>query len=130
MKLTSFGWPANTPMRIQSQIKMNGQLSRSIREFKGIKQGHIKLSDHYKTYINPLLDTVDSASLVGPVNVGHSACADDEYLISDCQYKLQCLLDIAEYYGAAKTKVKVIGSEIDMQCGPMDHGWSNSESLS
>ena len=110
----------------QTQIKMNGQLSRSIREFRGVKQGHIKSSDHYKTYINPLLDTVDRATLgvwVGPVNVGHSACADDEYQMSDCQHKLQCLLDIAEYYGkmyrvtygAAKTKVTVIGSEIDMQ---------------
>ena len=43
--------------------------------------------------------------------------------ITDCQHKLQCLLNIAEYYGkmyrvtygAAKTKMTVIGSEIDMQ---------------
>ena len=76
-------------------------------------------------YTNPLLDTVDSADLgvwPGPVNVGSSACANDEYLMSDSQTKLQALLDIAAFYGsmyrvtygAAKTKVTVVGSEIDM----------------
>ena len=110
----------------QTQIKMNGQLSRNIIEKRGVKQGHIKSSDNYKIYINPLLDTVDSACLgvwVGPINVGSSACADDEYLMSDSQSKLQALLDIAAFYGkmyrvtygAAKTKVTVVGSEIDMQ---------------
>ena len=110
----------------RTQIKMNGQLSRSISEQTGVKQGHIKSSDHYKIYINPLLDTVDSAKLgvwIGPINVGDSACADDEYLMSDSQTKLQALLDIAQFYGdmylvtygAAKTKVTVIGSDIDMR---------------
>ena len=48
------------------------------------------------------MDTVDSAQLgvwVGPINIGDSACADDEYLMSDSQAKLQTLLEIAEYYG-------------------------------
>ena len=69
---------------------------------------------------------MDSANLgvwLGPVNVGSSACADDKYLISDSQTKLQALLDIAQYYGnmyrvtygPAKTKVTVVGSELDMQ---------------
>ena len=104
---------------------MKGQLSRNFSEYLGVKQGHIKSSDNYKIYINPLLDTVDSANLgvwLGPVNVGSSACADDEYLMSDSQTKLQALLDIAAFYGsmyrviygAAKTKVTVVGSEIDM----------------
>ena len=51
-------------------------------------------------YINPLLDMIDSANLgvwLGPVNVGSSACADDEYLITDSQSKLQSLLDIAAF---------------------------------
>ena len=109
----------------QTQIKMKGQLSRNFGENLGVKQGNIKSSDNYKIYINPLLDTVDSASLgvwLGPVNVGNSACADDEYLITDSQSKLQVLLDIAAFYGkmyrvtygASKTKVTVIGSEVDM----------------
>ena len=105
---------------------MNGHLSRNFEETLGVKQGHIKSSDDYKIYINPLLDTVDSANLgiwLGPVNVGSSACADDEYLISDSQSKLQALLDIAAHYGdmyrvtygPGKTKVTVIGSDIDMR---------------
>ena len=47
----------------------------------------------------------------------------DEYLITDSQSKLQSLLDIAAFYGkmyrvtygAAKTKVTVVGSAADMQ---------------
>ena len=67
----------------QTKIKMKGKVSRGFTESLGVKQGNIKSSDNYKIYINPLLDTVDSANLgvwVGPVNVGSSACADDEYL--------------------------------------------------
>ena len=52
-----------------------------------------------------------------------SACADDEYLMSDSQTKLQALLGIAEYYGrmykvkygASKTKITVVGSEQDIR---------------
>ena len=105
---------------------MKEKVSRGFTESLGVKQGNIKSSDNYKIYINPLLDTVDSANLgvwVGPINVGSSACADDEYLMSDSQTKLQALLDIAEYYGrmfkvkygASKTKVTVVGSDQDMR---------------
>ena len=110
----------------QTQIKYQGKLSRNITEYTGVKQGNIRSSDHYKIYLSSLLDTVDSANLgvsIGPVNVGQSACADDELLITDSQTKLQALLDIAEHYGvlfhskygASKTKITIIGSEIDQQ---------------
>ena len=110
----------------KTSIKMNGQLSRCFKETLGVKQGFIKSSDDYKIYINPLLDSIDGANLgiwIGPVNVGNSACADDEYLITDSQSKLQAQLDIAEHYGkmyrvtygAAKTKVTVIGCTQDME---------------
>ena len=105
---------------------MNGYLSRSIEEFTGCKQGNIKSSDHYKIYIGPLLEAIESAALgvwIGPINVSQSACADDEYLLTDSQTKLQAMLGIAEFYGkkydvtygASKTKITVIGSEIDMK---------------
>ena len=64
-----------------------------------MKQGRNKSSDHYKIYIAPLLDTLDDADLgvwVGPVNVAVSGVADDVYIMSDNQTKLQSLLDIAE----------------------------------
>ena len=52
-----------------------------------------------------------------------SGVADDVYLMSDKQTKLQAQLDIAAHYGkmyrikygAAKTKVTVVGSEIDQK---------------
>ena len=55
------------------------------------------------------------------INVGVSGVADDVYLMSDRQTKLQAQLEIASHYGkmyrikycAAKTKVTVVGSEID-----------------
>ena len=90
-----------------------------------MKQGHIKSSDNYKIYNNPLLDMLDSASLgvqIGPeLNSGFCACADDVFLMTDTQSKLQSMLDIANFYGvmykvtfgAAKTKITIVGSELD-----------------
>ena len=109
-----------------TRIKMNGMLSRSIEESLGVKQGRNKSSDHYKVYIAPLLDTLDTSNLgvwIGNINVGVSGVADDVYLMSDKQTKLQSQMDIASHYGkmyrikygASKTKVTVIGSEIDIQ---------------
>ena len=110
----------------KSQKKMKGKLSDIVEEEKGVKQGQIKSSDHYKVYVNPLLDMVDRSKLgvwIGPVNVSQSACADDEFLMTDTQSKLQALLEIAEFYGhsyrvvygAEKTKITVIGSSIDQE---------------
>ena len=58
---------------------------------------------------------------IGPINVSSADCADDVYLIADNQIRLQCQLDIASHYGlryrikygASKTKITVVGSEID-----------------
>ena len=47
----------------KTQIKLNGQLSRSISEQAGVKQGNIKSSDHFKIYINSLLDTIEYSQL-------------------------------------------------------------------
>ena len=109
-----------------TQIKMHGNLSRSFAESAGVKQGNCKSSDHYKIYVNPLLNMIDQSQLgiwIGPINVAQSACADDEYLMTDSQHKLQILLDVADHYGklynvtygAAKTKVTIIGSTVDRQ---------------
>jgi hypothetical protein len=108
-----------------SKIKMNGKLSSEFEEKLGVKQGHINSSDHYKIYINPALETLDESNLgvwIGPVNVSGTGVADDLYLTSDSQSKLQAQLDIAAHYGerykitygASKTKITVVGSQIDM----------------
>ena len=102
-----------------TRIKMNGQLSRSIEETLGVKQGRNKSGDHYKIYIAPMLDTLDNANLgvwMGPINVGVSGVADDVYLMSDKQSKLQEQLNLSAHYGrmyritygASKTKIQCL----------------------
>ena len=107
-------------------IKMNGKISKPLQENLGVGQGKIRSSDHYKIYINPVLETLDNADLginIGPINTGVSCVADDLYLLSDDQVKLQGLLDISQHYGelyrikygANKTVISVVGSKADMQ---------------
>ena len=109
-----------------SKIKMNGKLSGELTEILGVKQGHINSSDHYKVYVNPVLETLDESYLgvwIGPVNVSGTCVADDLYLTTETQSKLQAQLDIAAHYGrryrikygASKTKITIVGSQIDMQ---------------
>ena len=75
-----------------TKIKMNGNINEGL----GNKQGMNKSSEHYKIYIAPLLDTLDSADLgvwVGPVNVSVSGVADDVYLMSDIRQNFNlCLI--------------------------------------
>ena len=105
---------------------MEGKLSRTIDEELGVLQGKIKSSDHYKIFVSPALESLDSSHLgyqLGPVCVGVSGVADDVYLISDMQDKLQQLISIAAHYGAryrtkygaSKTKITVTGSKVDME---------------
>ena len=85
-----------------TQIKMQGKLSRPISENMGVKQGRNKSSDHYKIYIAPLLDTLESSNLgvwIGSVNVAVSGTADDIYLMADRQSKLQEQINIGKHYG-------------------------------
>ena len=74
----------------------------------------------------PLKLCVDLSKIdidIGPVNTGVSCVADDVYLITDDQTKLQGLLDIAEdygqqyriVYGASRTVISVVGSKKDME---------------
>ena len=109
-----------------TQIKMNGKLSRKFQETLGVKQGNINSSDDYKVYINPALNIFENAELgvaIGPINVSISGVADDLYLMSFSQSKMQALIDIAQNYGqnyrvtygASKTKMSVIGSNVDME---------------
>ena len=110
----------------ETRIKMQGKLSKPLTEHLGVGQGKIRSSDHYKIYINPILETLESAELgvnIGPINTGVSCVADDVYLTTDNQTKLQGLLDIAQHYGqqyrveygANKTVISDVGSKKDIQ---------------
>ena len=105
---------------------MNRKVSKPLKKNLGVGQGMIRSSDHYKIYINPVLETLDRANLgvnIGPINAGISCVADDLYLLSDDQTKLQGLIDICQHYGqsyritygANKTVISVVGSATDMQ---------------
>ena len=108
-----------------TRIKMNGKLSKHLEESLGMGQGKIRSSDHYKIYINSVLETLENSGLgvdIGPINTGMSCVADDLYLLTDNQVKLQGQLDIAQHYGktfritygASKTVISVVGSTKDM----------------
>ena len=68
-----------------------------------------------------MLDSAELCLWIGPINVAVSCVADDVLNMTDDQYKLQCLLDMAQHYGdmykvqygASKTKVTISGSELD-----------------
>ena len=96
-----------------------------LKSIAGVKQGHIDSSDDYKVYINPALNTIENSTLgvwVGPINVAITGVAHDLHLMTNSQSKLQALLRIAEHYGsrykikygAEKTKITIVGSNIDM----------------
>ena len=79
-----------------TKIKMQGKLSRSCEETLGVKQGQINSSDDYKVYVNPALNTFDASGLgvtIGTkpnqLNVAITGVADDLYIMSDSQSKLQ-----------------------------------------
>ena len=115
----------NTYQNTNCTMKVDGKLSRCFSEYTGNRQGHVKAAGHFKAYINPCLDTVNSTDLgfhIGPITVGTECCADDTYLQSDSQSGLQGLIDIVGHYArryrvifnADKTKIVVTGSRHDM----------------
>ena len=115
----------NTYQNTDCTMKLDGKVSRCFREYMGNRQGHLKAAGHFKTYINPCLEAVNSADLgfhIGPIAVGTECCADDTYLQSDSQSGLQGAINIVSHYAkryrvifnAEKTKIVVTGSKHDM----------------
>ena len=54
-------------------IKLGEHLSRKFEEFTGNRQGHVKAAGHFKAYINPCLEAINSANIgidIGPIRVG------------------------------------------------------------
>ena len=79
---------------------MDGKLGRGFKELSGTRQGHVKASGHFKAYINPCLDALDSTDLgfhIGPICVNSVCCADDTYVLSDRQSGLQSAMDIVSH---------------------------------
>ena len=103
-------------------------------EFKGNRQGHVRASGHFKAYINPLLNTLNSSNLgfkIGPYCVTTVCVADDTYVLASTPSSLQSALNIVSHYGrryqlrfnADKTKVVVTGSKTDIDFYKDTHPW-------
>ena len=132
----------NTYENTECRIKMDGKLSRTIEEYTGNRQGHVKAAGHFKAYINPCLEAVNRADLgfnIGPITVGAVCCADDTYVLSDTQSGLQSAINIVGHYAkryrvmfnAEKTKIVVTGSKVDMDYYRDISPWSlNGETIS
>ena len=101
---------------LASKLQLYGKLSRTFEEHTGNRQGHVKASGHFKTYINPCLDTLNSTDLgfhIGLLSVLVVCCADDTYLLSGTPSGLQAAIKIVEHYArryrvvfnASKTKI-------------------------
>ena len=115
-------------------LKQNGMLSRRIKEHKGNRQGHVRASGHFKGYINPLLNTLNSSNLgfrIGPLCITTVCVADDTYVLTSSPSALQSALNIVSHYGhkyqlrfnPGKTKVTVTGSKLDMEYYKDTHPW-------
>ena len=118
---------------------MNKKISMPLEETLGVGQAKIRSSDHYKVYINSVLETLENSQIgvnIGPINTGVCCVADDLYLLTDCQVKLQCMLNIAAEYGrnylykfgAEKTVISVIGSNKDIEYYSQINPWTMGNS--
>ena len=115
-----------TYQNTQCHIKLDSKLSRKFEEQKGNRQGHVRASGHFKTYINPCIEALNSSKLgfhIGPICITSVCVADDAYVLSNTQSGLQSALGIVSHYGRryqlkfnpTKTKVVVTGPKVDMR---------------
>ena len=91
----------NTYENTVCRMKLDGKLSREVREHKGSRQGHIRAAGHFKTYINPCLTAANSPQLgffIGPICISVICIADDTYVLSDNPRNLQSLINIIGHY--------------------------------
>ena len=112
-------------------LTQNGMLSRRI---KNIKETDKVMFGHFKGYINPLLNTLNSSNLgfrIGPLCITTVCVADDTYVLTSSPSALQSALNIVSQYGhkyqlwfnAGKTKITVTGSKLDMEYYKDTHPW-------
>ena len=115
----------NTYKNTECHLKLNGKLSRRIRESKGNRQGHVRASGHFKAYINPCLNSLSQSQLgfkVGILTITTVCIADDTYVLAGSPSALQAALDIVSHYArryqlrfnAGKTKIVISGSKADI----------------
>ena len=86
---------------ITSKVKWLGECSDGFPVMQGVKQGGILSTHLYKTYIDPLLKTLNSKRLglyLGTVYIGVPTVADDLAYLSKYKDELQLMLSEADGY--------------------------------
>ncbi|CAC5367796.1 unnamed protein product [Mytilus coruscus] len=79
---------------LNSNIKWQGQMSRTFLESQGVRQGGVWSPTAYKIFINSLLTTLETyriGSHIGSIYVGVPTVTDDVTLVSNCPYELQTI---------------------------------------
>ena len=101
---------------VSSRVRLQGQLSRTIHEQRGIRQGGETSTEIFKAKDNSFLDKMQQhpASLrIGSIPVGIPTVADDNCLLADSHTNAQALLLMAEHnaskdrytFSSAKSRV-------------------------
>ncbi|VDH90356.1 Hypothetical predicted protein [Mytilus galloprovincialis] len=86
---------------LNSNIKWQGQTSRTFLESQGVRQGGVWSPTAYKIFINSLLTTLETyriGSHIGSIYVGVPTVADDVTLVSNCPYEIQSMLDLQTFH--------------------------------
>ena len=86
---------------VTSKIKWHGEISRSIDEKQGVRQGGIWSPTAYKIFVDSLLKSFEQNQLgacIGTVFCGIPTVADDVTLITTSPYELQSMLDVQADY--------------------------------
>jgi hypothetical protein len=84
---------------VTSQVRLNGHLSRKIREHRGIRQGGETSTEGFKAKDNNFLRKVQkhpTAFNIGCISIGIPTVADDNCLLAKSHTEAQVLLTLAE----------------------------------
>ena len=86
---------------LTSKIIWRNQISHAIPVKQGIRQGGLLSTGLYKSYINPLIKTLQDTGAgykLGPCTVASPTVADDVLLIAEGKQEMQHLINIAHEY--------------------------------
>ena len=102
---------------VTSKIKLNGQLSRVIKERQGIRQGGLSSTECFKARANNVLghlSQLPDSMHIGSISIASPTCADDTCLLSFTRIGAQTAINVAqddanrERYEFSATKTKTI----------------------
>ena len=131
---------ANWYNGLSAKVKWQSQISRTLMEKQGVRQGGILSAEQYKAYINPLMERIQRYNLgyhIGSLDVSTPYCADDGTLVSNSIMNTQTMINFCHkdatreryVFSQPKTKIQVHNTKItnslwnsaDLWCMNGDH---------